>query len=224
MGSPKTKNDKLITPEEHHDENEAATVVIDIDQFRKELDSVKLKATNSEPVAIEFKVHNNQDEENNEDENLPGLPPETALSLDLLEEGNEELDISLSKKVSIKTLLFDFKSSKLSELYSSYQSDSFDFRIINDLADLNKEIKTDQELIIIFYYNQAPKAINTLMKQLNKKFSHIQTMIIADNLSEKKAIAHGKTDSGARSYLSTPASFNEVEDKLSLLVESLNET
>lgn len=227
MGSPKTKNNEMVTPEDPRDEHEASTVVIDINKFRKELDSVKNEIAANIPVDIEFNVNtnNNSDVDGPEDstEILPPHPmmkSEVGLNLDSLDEDVSLDDLSLSQKIATKTILFDFKSHKLSELHSGYESEDFQFVAIQELSELNKELKSNQELIIIFYYNQAPKAINALMKQLNSKFTHVKTMIIADNLSDQKANAHQKTASGAKVYLSTPSSFDKVEKKLLGLVTS----
>lgn len=207
MALPKKKDQD---PVENYEDSEAATVVIDINQFKKELG--KATVDESVPVDIEFKVHSSESEE------LPAPPTSaptenTDLSLDNFDEMLED-DLDLSENVAREVVLFDYKSDVLSKLHSNQKVEDFNFHIISDLKALNSMIKSHDSLTIVFYYNQAPKAINTLIKQLNQKFQHIETMIIAKNLSDAKAQAHQKTASGAKHYLSLPDSFDEVIEKL----------
>ena len=216
MALPKKKEQD---PVENYEDSEAATVVIDINQFKKELN--KASVDESAPVEIEFNVNNSDSED------LPAPPtPEakqetepaaetqkTELSLDNFDEMLDD-DLDLSENLAKEVVLFDYKSDILSQLHSGQEADDFNFHIVNDLKSLNSLIKAHDSLTIVFYYNQAPKAINTLIKQLNQKFQHIETMIIAKNLSDAKAKAHQQTASGAKHYLSLPESFDAVIEKL----------
>ena len=213
MGAPKKKD-----IDEQYEESEATTVVIDINQFKKELGATS--ETANESVDIEFSVHgSNAHPESNEQasEEVIEKPKNTSseLSLDNFDESLDDLDsLGLSEEPTRHVVLFDYKSTALSKLHNQHSQEGYEFYIVNDLKELNSLIKDHDELTVIFYYNQAPKVINNLMKQLNKKFKHINTFIIAKNLSEAKAKAHQKTSSGANYYLSLPKSFGDVVKKL----------
>lgn len=186
MGVPKIKPKEVFDSENSVDE-EAATVVIDFAALRKEFDAKE--GNDATEIDIQFQVHQ-------EEPSHPKFKVETQ-------------DI-----VKTKTILFDFGGSYLSSLYHKESDDHFEFIIVKDLSELNQYIKKEKKLNIIFYYNQSPKAINSLMKQINLKFSHIFSLIIAENLSPQKASMHQKTESGAKAYISSPQNFTKVIEVL----------
>lgn len=209
MSEAKTKVTELYSREEI--EEDAATVVIDFNAIKNSKPSLD---DPQDPVEIQFQAAQgspspapaSQERKVSEDE----------LSL-LIEQDDDELDLEFgaidleeTPKIKAKAILFDFKGSHLKELSHNHSSEEYEFITSHELKELNGFIKEEKELIIIFYYNQAPKIINSLMKQINHKFPHIKTVIMAKNLSSQKAAIHQKSPSGAKSYISSPESFDDV--------------
>ncbi len=164
-----------------YDEDDKPTVVLDLNALKKQ----KLK--DEEDLAnmanrIEFNVH--QEGEEQEEEEL------------------EEIETNL-----FKVIYFDFQS----DLFASTPLPSgFESIIINDVKGLNQQLKSKDFQIVVFNYDAHPKAVNQLTMQIKQKLPTTKTVIVAKNISPKKAKLHAQTPSGANGYLSHPLN----EDKL----------
>lgn len=87
--------------------------------------------------------------------------------------------------------------------------------IINSLSELNKTLSDDPGCLVVFYYNQSPKAVNQLSAQIKAKFKKARTLIVANNLSPKKAQAHASSKYASNSYLSYPFKKDEFHKAIS---------
>lgn len=98
---------------------------------------------------------------------------------------------------------FDYKSEFFRKKFPLDKLEK-NMKVITELNDLNKALRDDPSCILIFFYNEHPKVINQLSKQVKSKFSDAKTMIIAKKLSDQKAQQHKNSKYGADAYLSDP--------------------
>lgn len=110
-------------------------------------------------------------------------------------------------------LLFDY-SSQFFNTNHSFFSEGGECQIVSDLKILNQHITKNKDWYFVFYYNDAPKPVNQLLGQINKKFPALKTVLVANNLAPDKAQQHAKTPSAAKSYLSWPSTGEKLKDCL----------
>ena len=88
---------------------------------------------------------------------------------------------------------------------------------ISELNELNKLIKEKQDMLLFFYFDQNPKAINQLCAQIKSKFHHVKVILVTKNLSDEKKKIHQTSPAGAYEYLtlaSTPEDLEEIIKKI----------
>jgi len=186
-----------------NDEDDKATVVLDLNALKEELEA----NSNVEEQEIEFSVHT----ESNSDSNVPEVSNE-SLSLD--DDLGEDLDLDLEEEVVElqKVVFFDFKSVYFSKLLPKLPGDKFDFNLITELKDLNSILQSKEQTTVIFNYNAAPKAVNQLTTQIRAKFPNTKTIIVAKGLTPEKAQAHKESKAGSNAYLSVPFNVAKFEE------------
>ena len=109
---------------------------------------------------------------------------------------------------SIPICLFDYQSDKLREWQASIEL-KFEFEVITELNDLNNKLRLNQDMLVIFYFNENPKIVNQLIPQIKNKFPKAKTLILAKSLNSNKVEAHSKTKFGAHAYLNIPCTNKE---------------
>lgn len=117
---------------------------------------------------------------------------------------------------TLKLYLFSYQTNYFKKNKTFFKENSSPV-LCPELKDLNQVISKQKNATIVFYYNDSPKVINQLSMQIRTKFPSIRTIIIAKNLSEKKALAHKNSQYGASFYLAEPfsvPSFNEIVKNL----------
>mgnify|MGYP001165526451 CR=1 FL=1 len=144
--------------------------------------------------------------------------PTVVLDLNALKEGvkseQDELDDVASEiefsahtedgpEQQLNVLLFDFQSKFFTNNVSKFPP-TFKYEVVDNLKELNAHLQSQQNQVVMFNYNAAPKAVNQLCAQIKTKFPHIGTVIMAKNLSSDKAQQHQNTKSGANAYVSSP--------------------
>lgn len=133
------------------------------------------------------------------------------------EESDEVADVFISETESaISTtsiILFDFQSNLFKEALPNLPK-NFNYTVIDELKELNRELLGKDFKVVIFNYNANPKAINQLTAQIKSKLPHVKTIIVAKNLSPEKANAHSKSPSGANGYISLPLNESNVKHEL----------
>lgn len=85
------------------------------------------------------------------------------------------------------------------------------------LPELNGWIKKKTPLVVVFFYDGAPQAINQLCAQVRLKFPWVQVVLAAKNLGPQKTAAHRASPAGAAAYISyplVPAEFAKALDGL----------
>ena len=170
------------------EEDDKPTVVLDINALKEEMQQKKEEL---DDIASDLEFAATEDEETPSGEELEAL----------INGDDDSAPEEPTKKI---VLLFDFNSEFFSKNVSKLPSDDFEYKVVSELKDLNKEMQEEGEKVVIFNYNAAPKAANQLTVQIKAKFQHVKTIIMAKNLSDEKAEQHKKTKSGAHAYLSIP--------------------
>jgi DNA-binding NtrC family response regulator len=117
-------------------------------------------------------------------------------------------------------LLFDFSQGFFEKLKSSLPS-SLPLTFVKSLPELNDWLKKKTPLIVVFGFDANPKAANQLCAQLKAKFKHVYTVIVANNLSDKKVQVHKASPAGAAAYVKAPFTAGEMEKVLQGLLKKM---
>lgn len=157
------------------DEDDKATVVIDINALKKEKEK-KEKEIADFAGSLEFGVDVEEDER-----------PRA---------GEKSLH-------QIPVLFFEFGGRTFADMKPQLPSD-IDYKILKDLTALNEWLKKKTPLIVVFAFDVNPKAINQLCAQLKVKFKHVHTVIVAKKLSADKVKLHKSSPAGAAGYVQYP--------------------
>lgn len=184
-----------------NDEDDKATVVLDINALKKEMAEKKAAGDETIEQDIEFSVtSSNIDIQSSESQDEQ--EPELILG--------DELEDELLEEEKLKVVLFDLNSEYFTKL-SAKLPDTFEYIIVKELKELNKVLLSKEEVVIMFNYNAAPKAVNQLTSQIKAKFAHAKTVIMAKGLSEEKTQQHKDSKAGANGYLSVPFNLSKFE-------------
>lgn len=186
-----------------NDEDDKATVVLDINALKEELASKSAAGGDAIQQDVEFAISPGDE--------VKEEASEAGLSLD--DDLDEGEDLLAPTEEAKKVVLFDFNSEYFTKL-SAKLPDTFDYNIIKELKDLNKILQSKEPVVIMFNYNAAPKAVNQLTTQIKSKFPEAKTVIIAKGLSEQKAQQHQNSKAGANGYLSVPFNIEKFEETI----------
>jgi CheY-like chemotaxis protein len=191
-----------------NDEDDKATVVLDINALKEELATKSAAGGDAIQQDVEF-VISPGDEVAPE----PSSGAEESLSSD--DDLGDDLGDDLIEEVEEKrqVVLFDFNSEYFTKL-SAKLPDTFDYNIVKELKDLNKILQSKEPVVIMFNYHAAPKAVNQLTTQIKAKFPEAKTVIIAKGLSPEKAQQHQNSKAGANAYLSVPFNIQKFEETI----------
>lgn len=113
----------------------------------------------------------------------------------------------------LNVVLFDFKSEFFTKNVNKFPP-AFKYEVVDNLKELNAHLQSQQNHVVMFNYNAAPKAVNQLCAQIKTKFPKIGTVIMAKNLSSEKAQQHQSTKSGANAYVSAPFKVESLRDAI----------
>jgi hypothetical protein len=165
-------------PEVEEDDEDDATVVVDLAMLQKLKNGGDIKGEDGEEIIPELDFGSNS---NDDDESTPA----------------EEAD----NVPSFPVLLFEY-GKPLFEATQPTLPIGFEYELIKDVNVLSSKLKGDEFKIVLFNYDGNPKAVNTLSGQIKSKFPKIKTIIFAKNISPDKAAIHKASASGADGYIS----------------------
>jgi hypothetical protein len=178
-------------------EEEEATVVIDFNAIKDQLEDVSLDSGEGIQVVEEIEF---------------GMGT-LDINSDIGEDDEEELDLdallasTTAENETVKNIyFFDYQTVFFKTNFTDPESH---MKVIETLASLNEALQTQEECVIVFYYNDAPKIVNQLTGQIKNLFPNARTLIIAKNLSAAKAQQHHASKYGANTYLSEPFEMDE---------------
>ncbi len=174
------------------DEDDKPTVVLDINALKKQKKEQLPEEQILEGSELQFNAHT----ENEQDLTLS--------------------DITVKK--SIRIILFDFETNFF-EKSLSYLPKDFDYIVVKNLKELNKNLKSKNFQIVVFNYDSNPKAVNQLCAQIKQKLPTTKTLILAKNISPEKAKAHSKTPFGANGYYQLPIDRIKLQLKFERIYE-----
>ena len=192
------------------EEEEKATVVIDFNEVKDQLDDVDLN--DGEEINIEEEIQFgggdlDMDSDLGEDDESEELDLDSLLA-------NPEPIQEVEESNKTKIYFFDYQSEFFQNKFNEPDSH---MTILETLAALNEALQMDEPCIIVFYYTSNPKVVNQLTGQIKNLFPLAKTLIIAKNLSATKAQQHHDSKYGANSYLSEPfelEEFNKTIEKI----------
>lgn len=164
------------------------TVLIDIKKLRESLKIDQIQESRKE-VAIEQNI-----------EFLTPFSTNTSQSLTPVGAQQEKLK---------KIILFDYNDQYFANQMESFPK-NFDYILCRSLAELTMALKEKEEKWVVFNYMNSPKAVNQLIAQIKSKFSHVTTIIAAQNLSPSKVEIHKNTRYGAHQYLELPIASKDL--------------
>jgi hypothetical protein len=155
-------------------EDDKATVVIDINALKKEKER-KEKEIAEYAGSLEFGIGDEEDEPRSGEKSLHQVP----------------------------VLFFEFGGRTFAEMKMQLPSE-IEYKILKDLPELNEWLKKKTPLVIVFAFDVNPKAINQLCAQLKVKFKLVHTVIVAKKLSAEKVKLHKASPAGAAGYVQYP--------------------
>ncbi|MAX67812.1 MAG: hypothetical protein QF441_04990 [Bacteriovoracaceae bacterium] len=187
------------------DDEEKSTVILDLDSMKEEMAKAEEEEENNQENSISYDqkldeiefVVDSKNKSNESSEENDGL-------FDLTDEDEQEQVTPLA--------LFTYQTDYF-EHHPILTNSKYQVSQISDLKQLNSLIKNKNEnSLLLFYYNSNPKIVNQILAQLNKKFPHVKTVIIATKLSDKKAKIHAQSKYAAHKYLKDPFEIYELDN------------
>ena len=183
-----------------YDEDDKPTVVLDLNALKKQ------KLEEEENLAnIAGELEFNVDERKNLDRTQLGIPKNTAS------------ETESANKFSV--ILFDIGDDFL-KTHREYFPQGYDYLVCSSLGELNRILKNDVFKIVVFLYDQNPKAINQLSAQIRQKLRHTKVLIMARSISEEKAKIHAKTPAGASAYYQLPLESEKLKSTFEQIYDS----
>ncbi len=176
------------------DEDDKPTVVLDLNALRKQA-----LEKNEDLTGVEHKLPKNA-------EAVADQPIEFAVK----SEDIPEVESVGRKPKRFEVILFDFQS-EFFKVNRDLFPIGFTYNIATNLAELNTAISVKQFKILVFMYDENPKAVNKLLSQIKTKFPHVKTLIMAKSISVEKAKAHSQSASGANGYYQLPLDTTKIE-------------
>lgn len=167
-----------------YDEDDKPTVVLDLNALKKQ------KLEEEENLAnivgeLEFNVEARKD-------------------LDRTQLGIEPAKILKSEtKNKFSIVLFDLGDDFL-KTHQIFFPEGYDYQVCSNLKELNQILKNDIFQIVVFLYDQNPKAVNQLSAQIKQKLKKTKALIMAKSISDEKAKIHARTPAGASAYYQLP--------------------
>lgn len=192
-----------VTIEEYmsdYDEDDKPTVVLDLNALKKQ------KLEEEENLAnIAGELEFNVDERKNLDKTQHGIPKRSLPPKET------------AKKFSV--VLFDIGDDFLKSHQDYFPAD-YDYKICGSLTELNQVLKNDIFQIVVFLYDQNPKAINQLSAQIRQKLKKTKVLIMAKSISEEKAKIHARTPAGAAAYYQLPLESEKLKSTFEQIFNS----
>lgn len=183
-----------------YDEDDKPTVVLDLNALKKQQLEEEENLAN---IAGELEF--NVEARKNLDRTQVGIP--------------EAKNLQPKKEKQFSVILFDIGDDFL-KTHLKFFPDGYDYKICASLAELNQVLKNDIFQIVVFLYDQNPKAVNQLSAQIKQKLKKTKALIMAKSISEEKAKIHARTPAGASAYYQLPLE----SDKLSTTFEQIYKT
>lgn len=170
-----------------YDEDDKPTVVLDLNALRKQ----QLKA----------------------DEELANIASELEFNVDhTTTPGPVKAAPLKPEALKYKVILFDLEGDFLKKSKSQFPA-GYDYQVCSTLPELNIHLREKTFHIVVFNYDQNPKAINQLSTQIKLKFPMSKVLIMAKNISPKKAQDHALTPAGASGYYQLPLEPKKIEEE-----------
>ncbi len=178
------------------DDDDKATVVIDITKLREQMGkAVAPEEDIGEVTAIDLEFTVGPDDS----------PTKTKIK----------------QLPSFDVLCFDFGNDLFSKIQSHFPS-HMNVNIIKDIKILNQHLAQRKFQVLFLNYDGSPQAVNQISTQVKAKFPECKTVIVAKSLSLEKAQIHQKSPAGAEAYMSHPLSKEKLSDELEKIYSKFN--
>lgn len=187
------------------DEDDKPTVVLDLNALKKQKQKQEEEMNN---IVNELEFNVGEDATSSEDsedfaENFLNARKEAEIK------STPQSVTGTGPITKLKIILFDLQSDFFKKALPQMPK-GLDYKLINNLNDLNQQLRVKEFQIAVFNYDGNPKAVNQLTAQIKTKFTHIKTVIMAKNISPEKAKIHAKTASGANGYYQLPLDAQKI--------------
>lgn len=187
------------------DEDDKPTVVLDLNALKKQKQKQEEEMNN---IVNELEFNVGEDVTSSEDsedfaENFLNARKEAEIK------PTPQSVTGTGPITKLKIILFDLQSDFFKKAMPQMPK-GLDYKLINNLNDLNQQLRVKEFQIAVFNYDGNPKAVNQLTAQIKTKFTHIKTVIMAKNISPEKAKIHAKTASGANGYYQLPLDAQKI--------------
>ena len=176
------------------DEDDKATVVIDLNKLRKEKEKQEKDLAN---VAESLEFNLNNDSEEAVSPTIPGSKPTAPVMS------------------SLPVVMFEFGKNHFAKLKANFPQ-GFQFHHVAELPELNGWIKKKIPFVLCLPLDVNPKAVNQLCVQLRAKYPHIHVVVVSQLMGPDKIALHQKSPARAAAYMGYPfasADFKVVLDR-----------
>jgi hypothetical protein len=188
------------------DEDDKATVVIDLNKLRKEKEKQDKDLSNF-AESLEFNL----------EESAPVAAPRPKVK--------EPTPAPIVPKAmphpkvmsALPVVMFEFGGNLFAQLKQEFP-DNHKFHMVNTVPELNGWLKKKTPFVVCLPLDVNPKSVNQLCVQLKAKFSLVHVVLVGKTLTETKIAAHKNSPAKAGSYLVYPFSSDDLKavlDKIS---------
>ncbi|MCB9094450.1 MAG: hypothetical protein H6621_05205 [Halobacteriovoraceae bacterium] len=130
------------------------------------------------------------------------------------QESGEEFESSFTSKstyasqidkIKSKIVFFDYQSEFFTFLVKEIGK-GLDFLIVKEFEELPPILAKEKNILLFLNYSAYPRFCQQLIPRIKDKFSHVNMVLVAKNLSAEKVKAHRESSYGVNDYLSFPFS------------------
>lgn len=184
----------------HDSEDDKTTKFIDLSEIKKHNSNVQESLA---PNELEFQhIHTATSDEED-------LPKNEKTSSDQ-EKAKERGEVEGKRKI----VFFDHFSPFFEDQNIQLPQESFEMMYAKDVSEVNEVIKEKNPFILVLNFDSAPKEVNKICLQVNKKFPQIKTIIVSKKISSQKKDVHSQSPARAHGYLGHPLTADRLLEVL----------
>lgn len=162
-----------------------------------------------------------------EEENLANIAVELEFNVDEaiaeatrtnIQRPPKQVVVGQKSTKKFPVILFDYQS-PFFKAAKDHFPEGYDYKLCSSLPELNEYLRQKHFQVVVFNYDQGPKAVNQLSAQIKKKFPWAKVLIMARSISSEKASLHARTPSGASGYFQLPLDSEKLEKEFDRIQE-----
>lgn len=183
------------------DEDDKATVVINLSQLKKEQEK-----NEQEMSKVVDNLEFNLSSEAESEEIKPTVP------------GSQRPVVNSAPISTLPVVMFEFEKNHFAKIKDHFPS-QWKFHFANTLPELNGWLKKKIPFVVCLPLDVNPKAINQLCVQLRAKYPHVHVIVVSKALTADKIEIHRKSAAKAFGYVGYPFSKEQITSILDKITQ-----